>query len=118
MNKSFLSSIAVSVAIGSGVLLATLDAGRASACPFAKGKGIFDSSNPIGLDLNKLPLAVAGISAIAATVVGVHLYRSPKTNPSAIGEEISIPSTFPIPIPPEALTSAVDAEAVETTKLS
>jgi hypothetical protein len=43
-EESFFTSIAVSATLVSGIVLGTLDAGSASACAFAQGKGIFGSN--------------------------------------------------------------------------
>jgi len=74
MKKTFFTSIAVSATLVSGIVLGTLDAGSASACAFAKAKGIFGSNTTFPVDANKLILGVAAATG-AITVAGVLSYR-------------------------------------------
>jgi hypothetical protein len=118
MKKAFLSSIAVSATLVSGIVFGTLDAGSASACAFAKGKGIFGTNNALNINPNKLILGVAAATG-AMTVAGVLTYR--RFHSSQPPEDVSaaIPSVFPIAIPPEALeAAAVAEESPETSKIS
>lgn len=118
MKKTFFTSIAVSATLVSGIVLGTLDAGSASACPFAQGKSIFGSNNSFPVDANKLILGVAAATG-AITVAGVLSYRRFHSGQPAEDATAKLPSVFPIPIPPAALNAAVEAEeAAETSKIS
>jgi hypothetical protein len=118
MKKTFFTSIAVSATLVSGIVLGTLDAGSASACPFAKGKSIFGSNNSFHVDPNKLILGVAAATG-AITVAGILTNR--RVHPGQPPEDATanLPAVFPIPIPPAALNAAVEVEeAAETSKIS
>ncbi|GCL44993.1 hypothetical protein [Microcystis aeruginosa] len=118
MKKTFFTSIAVSATLVSGIVLGTLDAGSASACPFAKGKSIFGSNNTLPVDANKLILGVAGATG-AITLAGVLTYRRFHHGQPPEDATANLPAVFPIPIPPAALNAAVEAEeAAETSKIS
>ncbi len=118
MKKTFFTSIAVSATLVSGIVLGTLDAGSASACPFAQGKSIFGSNTTFHVNPNKLILGVAAATG-AITVAGVLSYRRFHHGQPPEDTTAKLPSVFPIPIPPTALNAAVEAEeAVETSKIS
>lgn len=116
MKKAFFTSIAVSATLVSGMVFATLDAGNASACAFAKGKSIFGTNNALNINPNKLILGVAAATG-AMTVAGVLTYRRFHSSQPAADTTAVIPSVFPIAIPPEALNPVAE-EVPETSKIS
>ncbi|MEG3435915.1 hypothetical protein V0288_02185 [Pannus brasiliensis CCIBt3594] len=105
--KSLLSSLAVA----GGLFLATLDVAGASACPFAKNKGVLGANL---LDFSKVALSVGVITAALGTA-GAITSRARQAGKPDTGEEMAIPSAFPIIVPPDALASSV--EEAETTRL-
>lgn len=118
MKKTFFTSIAVSATLVSGIVLGTLDAGSASACAFAQGKSIFGGNNTLPVDANKLILGVAAATG-AITVAGVLTYRRFHLGQPPEDTTANLPAVFPIPIPPAALSTAVEVEeAAETRKIS
>jgi hypothetical protein len=118
MKKAFFTSLAVSATVVSGIVLGTLDAGSASACAFAKAKGIFGSNNSLNINPNKLILGVAAATGVI-TVAGVLTYRRFNSQQPTETTTDAIPSVFPIAIPPEALNVAtIQEETVETSKIS
>ena len=118
MKKTFFTSIVVSATLVSGIVLGTLDAGSASACAFAKAKGIFGSNNSFHADPNKLILGFAAATG-AITVAGVLTYRRFHSAQPPENATANLPAVFPIPIPPAALNAAlVTEEAAETSKIS
>jgi hypothetical protein len=118
MKKAFFTSIAVSATLVSGIVLGTLDAGSASACAFAKGKSIFGPNNALNVNPNKLILGVAAATG-AIAVAGVLTYRRFHSGQPPEDISATIPSVFPIPIPPEALkVETVEEEVAETSRIS
>jgi hypothetical protein len=118
MKKTFFTSIAVSATLVSGIVLGTLDAGSASACPFAKGKSIFGSNTTFHVNPNKLILGVAAATG-SITVAGVLSYRRFHSAQPPEDTTPNQPAVFTTPIPPAALNVAVvTEEAAETSKIS
>jgi hypothetical protein len=111
-----LKSLLPSLAVAGGIFLATSDAGNAVACPFSKGKDVFISHGAMKIAPGHLALGI-GAGAVALSVAGVLAYRyRPAGRPETDGG-IEIPSAFPIPVPPSALTGSDEAEEVENAHL-
>lgn len=106
--KSLLSSLAVA----GGIFLATLDVASASPCFLAKNKDILGANL---LDFSKVALSL-GVVTAALGAAGAITSRARQAGQPETGEDMAIPSTFPIIVPPDALASSV--EESETTKLS
>jgi hypothetical protein len=133
MKKSFsLAAILTAAALTSGVMLASLNPAQASPCPFRKDKGInpttvggeapslsstrLDSDNA-DTNNNNMGIIGAGMAAVAGLFVAGMVYKARRAGQQAdtvvaeVPQEESFEATsFPIPIPPEALSASTSEQ--------